>query len=157
MRRQKHYHDLKLSYQNFRKDDEVYVYFPVKKPGMSSKLTSFLKGPFKILDKYGDLIYKNDCGQRRKPQVVHVDRLKKKNKQSLRTEQDNSTFSPLDTINNCAEDDQVETPYLQDIAGHESTLPDEDTQESSSEGHRKRRKPVWMADYVYSTSMFYPF
>ncbi|CAG2203144.1 unnamed protein product [Mytilus edulis] len=148
MRRQKHYHDLKLSYQNFRKDDEVYVFFPVKKPGMSSKLTSFWKGPFKILDKYGDLTYKVDCGYRGKPQVIHVDRLKKKNKQTLRTESDYSTFSPLDTGNKSAEDDQVETPYLQEIAVHESTLPDEDEQESSQDGRRTRRKSAWMADYI---------
>ncbi|CAG2241485.1 unnamed protein product [Mytilus edulis] len=151
MRRQKHYHDLKLSYQNFRKDDEVYVYFPVKKPGMSSKLTSFWKGPFKILDKYGDLTYKVDCGYRGKPQVIHVDRLKKKNKQTLRTESDNNTFVPLDTENNSVEDgpmDMIETPYVQDIAVHESTLPVEETQEISVEGRRTRRKPAWMADYI---------
>ncbi|CAG2228441.1 unnamed protein product [Mytilus edulis] len=148
MRRQKHYHDLKLSYQNFRKDDEVYVYFPVKKPGMSSKLTSFWKGPFKILDKYGDLTYKVDCGYRGKPQVIHVDRLKKKNKQTLRTESDNNTFVPLDTENDTAENDPIETPYSQDIAVHESTLPEEEVQESSYEGRRTRRKPAWMADYI---------
>ncbi|CAG2208326.1 unnamed protein product [Mytilus edulis] len=147
MRRQKHYHDLKLSYQNFRKDDEVYVYFPVKKPGMSSKLTSFWKGPFKILDKYGDLTYKVDCGYRGKPQVIHVDRLKKKNKQTLRTESDNNTFVPLDTENDTAENDPIETPYVQDIAVHESTLPEEETQEIN-EGRRTRRKPAWMADYI---------
>ncbi|CAG2245062.1 unnamed protein product [Mytilus edulis] len=148
MRRQKHYHDLKLSYQNFRKDDEVYVYFPVKKPGMSSKLTSFWKGPFKILDRYGDLTYKFDCGYRGKPQVIHVDRLKKKNKQTLRKDSDNNTFVPLDTENDTAENDQVETPYFQDIAVHESTLPVEETEESSVEGRRTRRKPAWMADYI---------
>ncbi|CAG2224639.1 unnamed protein product [Mytilus edulis] len=148
MRRQKHYHDLKLSYQNFRKDDEVYVYFPVKKPGMSSKLTSFWKGPFKILDKYGDLTYKVDCGYRGKPQVIHVDRLKKKNKQTLRTESDNNTFVPLDTENDTVENDPIETPYLQDIAVNESTLPVEETQEISVEGRRTRRKPAWMADYI---------
>ncbi|XP_071153837.1 uncharacterized protein [Mytilus edulis] len=148
MRRQKHYHDLKLSYQNFRKDDEVYVYFPVKKPVMSSKLTSFWKGPFKILDKYGDITYKVDCGYRGKPQVIHVDRLKKKNKQTLRTESDNTIFVPLNTENDTAENDPIETPYVQDIAVHESTLPVEETEESSHEGRRTRRKPAWMADYI---------
>ncbi|XP_071123285.1 uncharacterized protein [Mytilus edulis] len=142
--RQKHYHDLQLSYQDFRKDDEVYIYFPVKKSGMSSKLTSFWKGPFKILDKYGDLTYKVDCGYRGKPQVIHVDRLKKKNKQTLRTESDNNTFVPLDTENDTAENDS----YSQDIAVHESTLPEEEMQESSHEGRSTRRKPAWMADYI---------
>ncbi|VDI21683.1 Hypothetical predicted protein [Mytilus galloprovincialis] len=58
-----------------------------------------------------------------------VERLKKKNKQTLRTESDNNTFVPLDTENDTAENDPIETPYSQDIAVHESTLPEEETQE----------------------------
>ncbi|VDI17467.1 Hypothetical predicted protein [Mytilus galloprovincialis] len=77
-----------------------------------------------------------------------VERLKKKNKQTLRTESDNNTFVPLDTENDTAENDLIETPYSQDIAVHESTLLDEDVQESSHEGRRTRRKPAWMADYI---------
>ncbi|VDI64717.1 Hypothetical predicted protein [Mytilus galloprovincialis] len=57
-----------------------------------------------------------------------VERLKKKNKQTLRTESDNNTFVPLDTENDTAENDPIETPYVQDIAVHESTLPGEDVQ-----------------------------
>ncbi|CAC5359825.1 unnamed protein product [Mytilus coruscus] len=125
--------------------ENSHSFFRVKKPGISSKLTSFWKGPFKILDKYGDLTYKVGCGQRGKPQVIHVDRIKKKNKQTLRTEPNNSTFSPLDTENNSVENDPVETPYLQDNAINDTTLPNEDTQENSHEGCRSRRKPVWMA------------
>ncbi|CAG2199696.1 unnamed protein product [Mytilus edulis] len=131
-----------------KKDDEVYVYFPVKKPWLSSKLTSIWKGPFKILEKYGDLTYKVECGYRGKPQVIHVDRLKKENKHTLRTESDNNTFIPLDTGYYTAENDSIETPYSQDIAVHESTLPEEETQEISYEGRRTRRKPAWMADYI---------
>ncbi|CAG2213802.1 unnamed protein product [Mytilus edulis] len=155
MRRQKHYHDLKLSYQNFRKDDEVYVYFPVKKPGMSSKLTSFWKGPFKILDKYGDLTYKVDCGYRGKPQVIHVDRLKKKNKQTLRTESDNNTFVPLDTENDTAENDPIETPYVQDIAVHESTLPVEETEKVVLKGAVQGENQLgWQITLLNSFSIF---
>jgi hypothetical protein len=40
MLRQKRYHDLKLSWQKFENGDEAYVYFPVRKTGHSSKLTS---------------------------------------------------------------------------------------------------------------------
>ncbi|CAC5379679.1 unnamed protein product [Mytilus coruscus] len=162
MRRQKHYHNLKLSYQNFRKNDEVYVYFPVKKPGMSSKLTSFWKGPFKILEKYGDLTYKVDCGYRGKPQVIHVDRLKKKNKQTLRTESDNNTFVPLDTENDTAENNPIETSDFQDIAVNESSLPAEETEESSVEERRilvwqKTKTTPWMSEHwecVFCPSTF---
>ncbi|CAG2245438.1 unnamed protein product [Mytilus edulis] len=83
-----------------------------------------------------------------KPQVIHVDRLKKKNKQTLRTESDNNTFVPLGSENDIAENDTIETPYSQDIVVNESTLPVEETQEISDEGRRPRRKPAWMADYV---------
>ena len=38
MRRQKTYHDIKLSWQNFEKGDEVYVYFPLRKTGCTAKL-----------------------------------------------------------------------------------------------------------------------
>ncbi|CAG2203561.1 unnamed protein product [Mytilus edulis] len=138
----------KLAWELKEKLEHSHSFVRVKKPGMSSKLTSFWKGPFKILDKYGDLTYKVDCGYRGKPQVIHVDRLKKKNKQTLRTESDNNTFVPLDTENDTAENDPIETPYSQDIAVHESTLPEEEMQESSYEGRRTRRKPAWMADYV---------
>ncbi|VDI82080.1 Hypothetical predicted protein [Mytilus galloprovincialis] len=80
-----------------------------------------------------------------------VERLKKKNKQTLRTESDNSTFSSLETENNSVEDgpmDMIETPYVQDIAVHEPMLPEEDTQESNPEGRRTRRRSAWMADYI---------
>ncbi|CAG2224646.1 unnamed protein product [Mytilus edulis] len=54
----------------------------------------------------------------------------KKNKQTLRTESDSNTFVPLDTENDTAENDLIETPYSQDIAVHESTLPEEEAQET---------------------------
>jgi hypothetical protein len=41
MLRQKRYHDLKFSWQKFENGDEAYVYFPVRKTGHSSKLTSY--------------------------------------------------------------------------------------------------------------------
>ncbi|VDI54414.1 Hypothetical predicted protein [Mytilus galloprovincialis] len=53
-----------------------------------------------------------------------------------------------DTENDTSENDPIETPYSQDIAVHESTLPEEETQEISYEGRRTRRKPAWMADYI---------
>ncbi|VDI78715.1 Hypothetical predicted protein [Mytilus galloprovincialis] len=45
-----------------------------------------------------------------------------------------------DTENDTAENDPIETPYSQDIAVHESTLPEEETQESSSEGRPYKAK-----------------
>ena len=87
MLRQKSLHDLKLSWQKFNKDDEVYVFFPRYLPGQSPKLTNRWKGPFKVLEKCTDVTYKVDCGgPRRKPQVIHVDRMRLKRAQRLEYE-----------------------------------------------------------------------
>lgn len=76
MCRQKTYHDRRLSFEKVSPGDIVFVYFPVKKVGRSSKLTSFWRGPYKILGKCSELNYRVDCGQRGKKQVVHVDRIR---------------------------------------------------------------------------------
>ena len=49
--------------------------------GMSPKLTSFWRGPFKVIEKCADVTYKIPCGRRGKPQVIHVDRIKAKEQQ----------------------------------------------------------------------------
>ena len=41
MHRQKQIHDMRMSYETFTIGDQVFVYFPVKKIGTSSKFTSF--------------------------------------------------------------------------------------------------------------------
>ena len=40
MRRQKKYHDRKLSFETFSVEDSVYVFFPVRKVGCTPKFTS---------------------------------------------------------------------------------------------------------------------
>ncbi|VDI40402.1 Hypothetical predicted protein [Mytilus galloprovincialis] len=86
MRRQKRYHDLKLSYESFRSGDQVICLLPCKETGKSPKLTCFWRGPFTILEKSGDLTYKVDCGIQGTPQIIHVDRINLKHKQVLRGE-----------------------------------------------------------------------
>lgn len=66
MSRQKTYHDRKLSFGKVSLGDIVFVYFPV---GRSAKLTSFWRGPYKILGKCSELNYRLDCGQRGKEQL----------------------------------------------------------------------------------------
>ncbi|KAK3102810.1 hypothetical protein FSP39_014067 [Pinctada imbricata] len=83
MVRQKRYHDQKLSWEAFSEGDSVYVYFPVKKTGQSSKFVSFWRGPYKVLKKMSNLTYEIDCGPKGKPQVIHVDRMRKRHKRCL--------------------------------------------------------------------------
>jgi hypothetical protein len=76
MHREKRYHDAKLNWEKFGKGDKVYVFFPTRKIGNSSKLTSYWRGPFEILCQISDFLYKVKCGGRGKRQVVQVDRLR---------------------------------------------------------------------------------
>ena len=83
MVRQKKCRDQKLSWEEFREGDSVYVYFPTKKVGLSKKFVSFWRGPYKVLKMISDLTYEVDCGRNGTPQVIHVDRIRKRYEQRL--------------------------------------------------------------------------
>ena len=83
MKRQKNGHDRKVSYETFKPGNKVYVYFPVKKVGLSSKLTSFWKGPYTVIGKLSDVLYRLDCGRDHKVQIIHCDRMKLTKQQML--------------------------------------------------------------------------
>lgn len=83
MQRQKKIHDQRNSYELFNVGDMVYIYFPVKKQGTSVKFTSFWKGPYNVVDKLSDILYKVDCGRNQSLQVIHCDRMRKCKDQTL--------------------------------------------------------------------------
>ena len=70
MARQKTLHDQKLSWQTFSSGDEVYVYFPRYVSGQSPTLSKFWGGPFIVQERFSDVTYKVNCGQKGKPQVI---------------------------------------------------------------------------------------
>lgn len=145
MVRQKRYHDQKLSWQKFKPDDQVYVYFPIRKVGRSPKFTSYWQGPFKVLRKLTDLTYKVDCGQRGKPQVVHVDRLRLKRDQVLREEVVEEASSQVET--NQSATSNVKADVISD-EGSETDEVDNDVNLGATGGSRIRRQPKWLQDYV---------
>ena len=131
MKRQKRYHDENLSFETFEAGDRVYVYFPVKKVGCSSKLTSYWRGPFQVFDKLSDSLYKVNCGRESQVQVIHCDRLRKARQQMLAREdnivvEDVGLSEPL--------------PSMHD-GGYEVDF---------SKEKRVRWKPEWMKDYILS-------
>ncbi|CAG2231003.1 unnamed protein product [Mytilus edulis] len=159
MLRQKRYHDLKLSWQDFRENDEAYVYFPVKKVGLSSKLTSYWRGPFKVLEKCTDVTYKVNCGQRGKTQIIHVDRLRKRNPQILEGESV-EPLEPPETLSDMNEEIVEREPEILEhvesvpVEGEEQHTIDEGPLENigtssnfSNWSGRRRQPPVWMKDY----------
>ena len=148
MMRQKRYHDQKLSWQQFKPDDHVYVYFPLRKVGRSPKFTSYWQGPFKIIDKVTDLTHRVDCGPRGKPQVVHVDRLRQKREQVLRGEiVDNEVQVESNQIDQSMTADEVVSTDEADIqhADNDDLLADTNTCAGST---RIRRQPRWLKDFV---------
>ena len=133
--RQKRYHDTKLSFEKLVRDDKVYVYFPVKKVGTSSKLTSFWKGPFLVKEKISDVLYKVDCGRHGSFQVIHVDRLRKARDQTLCGE-----GIPEPEGAETGSDTEIESsPEVQEEEPADLRF-----------GKRERKKPAWHDDYCFS-------
>ena len=107
------------------------MYFPVKKVGCSSKLTSYWRGPYQVFDKLADSLYKINCGREGQVQVIHCDRLRKAKQQELARE-DNIVVEDVE-LNELL-------PSMRD-SGYELDF---------SKEKRVRRKPEWMKDYILS-------
>ena len=131
MKRQKRYHDENLSFETFEAGDKVYVYFPVKKVGCSSKLTSYWRGPYQVFDKLSDSLYKINCAREGQSQVIHCDRLRKAKQQVLARED-----------NIVVEDIEISEPL--------PSMYDSGYEVDFSKEKRVRRKPEWMKDFILS-------
>ena len=131
MKRQKRYHDENLSFETLEAGDKVYVYFPVKKVGCSSKLTSYWRRPFQVFDKLSDSLYKVNCGREGQVQVIHCDRLRKAKQQVL------------------AREDNI---VVEDVGLSEAlpSMHDGRYEVDFSKEKRMHRKPEWMKDYILS-------
>ena len=148
MHRQKRIRDTRLSYDQFKVGDQVFVFFPVKRIGTSAKLTPFWKGPFQITGKLSDILYKVNCGQNKTDQIIHCDRIKKCREQTLRgeTEQiDSNPHSDDNSHNNDPIDDHE--PVTEDES-------DTDIEQNEDSGNRRvRKRPFWAKDYVFFCRM----
>ncbi|XP_060564385.1 uncharacterized protein LOC132723637 [Ruditapes philippinarum] len=74
---QKRIHDKRLKYWSYNEGDLVWLYNPQVKPGLSAKLSKRWAGPYVILKKINDVVYRIQLNKRSKPKVVHHDRLKR--------------------------------------------------------------------------------
>lgn len=140
--RQKHYHDMKMSYEQFKSGDSVYVYFPQRKTGCSPKLTSYWRGPFQVLAKISEVLYKVNCGRNGKEQIVHCDRMKACKAQVLRGEDiepESSDYAKVE-VNVEEQDDDFGSSYKKVEVTDELV--------AGSRPRRERRAPTWLQDYV---------
>ncbi|KAK2918385.1 hypothetical protein Q8A73_002756 [Channa argus] len=73
--RQKRAYDGRCHGQPFAVGDNVWVYCPVRKRGLSPKLTSHWQGPGEILDRISEVVYRVRMPRKGRRVVLHRDRL----------------------------------------------------------------------------------
>ena len=121
----------------------MFVYFPVKRAGTSSKLTQFWRGPFQITGKLSNILYKVNCGQNRTDQIIHCDRINRCREQILRNEDELTDLNPHSDDSN-----HNNVPLM--IMSLSLRMRE---QNEDSDNRRVRKGPFWAKDYVFSCRM----
>ncbi|CAG2253884.1 unnamed protein product [Mytilus edulis] len=149
MVRQKKYYDKQLNWSKFRKDDQVYVFFPIRKAGHSPKFTSYWRGPFRVLKEYSDVNYLINCGRRGRPQVIHVDRMRLCKGQHLRGE---TEMNELEIQDDAFEPESVLPEiFNEELDSADNIVDQSDSRDESGYAGRPRRvtkQPTWLHDFV---------
>ena len=71
---QKKYYDQKVGESGFQVEDWVYRWYP---PAADGKSGSGWTGPYLVIQRQSDLLYRVQASKRARPKVVHVDHLKR--------------------------------------------------------------------------------
>ena len=74
--KQKRLYDRKISQYSYSKNDAVWLRVYVKPRGLSKKLQLRWEGPFKIIQKISDLVFKIQKNKKASCKIVHFNRLK---------------------------------------------------------------------------------
>ena len=74
--RQKKMYDLKATSQGYKRGQFVWVYTPCKKKGLSPKLQKYWDGPFLVINKLSDALYRVQRSARSACKIIHFNRLK---------------------------------------------------------------------------------
>lgn len=72
----KNYYDRNINFTEFSVGEIVWFHNPVRKQGLSLKFQRPWKGPYVIVEKLNDVLYKIQETSQGKPKVAHYDRLK---------------------------------------------------------------------------------
>ena len=75
-RRHKRSYDHRLHHKPYTRGDAVWLHNKQRKKGKSPKLSRSWDGPYLILKKISDMVYRIQKSSKSKPKVVHYDRLK---------------------------------------------------------------------------------
>ncbi|CAG2253633.1 unnamed protein product [Mytilus edulis] len=134
MLRQKKNHDINVSWAKFEPGNMVYVYFPLRTPGLSPKFTNQWCGPYKVIKINSSVTYTVNCGRKGAGQVIHA------------------PLSPTNTKGRLVDEQSPEkTGELESEIQNEDSLPllDRDDHEDvdNDRPRRFRKPPSWMKDY----------
>lgn len=69
-------YDLKANSAGFQENAKVWLYNPRRRKGVSPKLSPNWEGPYKVIKRINDVVYRIQQGPRSKMKVVHLERLK---------------------------------------------------------------------------------
>ena len=144
MHRQKKYYDQKLSWQSFQQGDQVFVFFPNVKPGLTTKQACLWRGPFKVIVKITDVTFKINCGRKGKPQVIHVDRIRKKYPQNLPGEESEQIESYEETVaKNDIPNESMKTDKAMEFDSNKEISDNVGVDSKVQKSGRQKRKPAW--------------
>ncbi|GBL98740.1 hypothetical protein AVEN_202186-1 [Araneus ventricosus] len=73
--RKKTHYDSGATEHHFKKGDVVWMYNPKRRRGLSPKLQQNWEGPYTIVKKLNDVIYRVQRSPNAKPKVIHINRL----------------------------------------------------------------------------------
>lgn len=73
--RMKTRYDVTANSKGFQENDTVWLYNPQRKKGKSPKFMANWEGPYKIIKRINDVVYRIQRSSRAKMKVVHIDRL----------------------------------------------------------------------------------
>ena len=124
--RQKRAYDFRCTGQDFAPGEQVWVYSPERKKGLSPKLMSQWVGPCTVLERLSDVVYRVRLIKRNRVVVLHRDRL--------------APYHPLAQSDGEVGSEDPPTPS--------STPPPEATNGPSGTTRRQRRLPQHLRDFV---------
>ena len=139
-------HDAKASQEVLSPGDKVWLYNPKRKKGMCPKLSSDWEGPFTIINRLSDVIYRIKGERRSKPKVVHFNRLWRMHKAATFTwsqspavseeeDAEDHASSEVSSENNVPEPDLAPRAAVDDLTQREPASGIQNTSAMDNEQH----------------------
>ncbi|GBN83554.1 hypothetical protein AVEN_153952-1 [Araneus ventricosus] len=73
--RMKTRYDSRATYHHFKEGDLVWMYNPKRRRGLSPKLQQNWEGPYTVVKKLNNIVYRIQRSPNAKPKVIHIHRL----------------------------------------------------------------------------------